>query len=86
MVSASERKNTPGTPSRNASGTKTTTGVSVEPTSGGPISRIASWTASTEPSPRTRFVWMFSMTTIASSMTRPIAAAIPPSVIRLKLR
>ena len=32
-----------------------------------------------------RLVWMASTTTMASSMTRPMAAAMPPSVIRLKL-
>ena len=41
IVMASARKNTPATPSRNARGTNTTTGVSVLPTRAGPTSWMA---------------------------------------------
>ena len=41
IVSARARKKTPVIPSRNASGMNTTTGVSVEPTSGRKISPMA---------------------------------------------
>ena len=72
-------------PSMNASGTNTTTGVSVEPTSGPVISFADRPIAATGESPAAAWVAMLSTTTIASSITSPTAAAIPPSVIRLKL-
>ncbi len=74
------RKNWPGTPDRSPSGAKTTTVVSVELTSGPKSSETASVTLAT-PSPA--FRWMFSTTTTASSMTRPMATASPPIDIRL---
>ncbi len=86
IVSASARKNTPVMPRRNASGMNTTTGVSVDPTSGRKISPMPATTASARLTPRVRRVWIASTTTMASSITRPIAAAIPPSVIRLNVR
>ena len=49
------------------------------------ISCRALRTASARVSPASRWSTMFSTTTMASSMTRPMAAASPPSVIRLKL-
>ena len=85
IVNASERKNTPAMPDSSASGRNTTTGVSVEPVSGVRISAMPSRTASKRPLPRRTCVWIASTTTIASSITSPIAAATPPSVIRLKL-
>ena len=80
------RKNIPVTPVIAISGKKTTIGVIVEPTSGtrnlaaarcglplgGPVRHRGAAT-------------IFSTTTMASSITRPTAAASPPSVIRLKL-
>ncbi len=85
IVSASARKNTPGTPVRYASGRNTTTGVSVLPTSGRPTSRMASRAAVIRSRPAQSLAYIASTTTIASSITRPIDAAMPPSVIRLKL-
>ena len=85
MVRASARKKTPATPSRKASGRKTTTGVSVEPTIGVAISATASSMAARRSIPAAMWVYRFSTTTMASSMMSPIAAAMPPSVMRLKL-
>ena len=85
MVTASARKKLPVTPVTAISGRKTTTGVMVEKTSGRVTSASALRTACTRVSPESRCSTMFSTTTMASSMTRPIAAASPPSVIRLKL-
>ncbi len=84
-VTASARKKTPVTPVMEISGTKTTMGVMVEPTSGTRISRIALRMASARVWPASRCMTMFSTTTMASSITRPTAAASPPSVIRLKV-
>src|ERR1019366_7349100 len=67
------------------SGKNTTTGVIVEPMSGVVISFSALRTASDRFSPASRCITMFSTTTMASSITSPMAAARPPSVIRLKL-
>ncbi len=85
IVIARARKKTPGTPSKNASGMKTTTGVRVDPVSGRKISPTAVWTALRRSMPVAIFVWIASTTTIASSMTRPMALAMPPRVIRLKV-
>ncbi len=84
-VTASARKNVPVTPVIATSGRNTTIGVIVEPTSGALISWMALRIASPRDCPLSRCITMFSTTTIASSMTRPTAAARPPSVIRLKL-
>ena len=82
---ASARKNAPLTPVIEINGRNTTIGVIVEPTSGTRISAIALRMALARDCPASRCVTMFSTTTMASSMTRPTAAASPPSVIRLKL-
>ena len=84
-VIASARKNAPVTPVIRTSGRNTTIGVIVDPMSGTRISAIALRIASARSCPASRCSTMFSTTTIASSMTRPTAAARPPSVIRLKL-
>ncbi len=84
MVRASARKNVPVTPVTEMSGRKTTMGVMVEPMRGWVISWRALRTASTRFSPASRCRAMFSTTTMASSMTRPTAAASPPRVMRLK--
>src|SRR5881396_2041553 len=84
-VIASALKNVPVTPVIDMSGRNTTIGVIVDPTSGTRISAIALRMASARSCPASRCITMFSTTTIASSMTRPTAAARPPSVMRLKL-
>ena len=84
-VTARARKKTPVTPVMEISGRNTTMGVMVEPTSGTRISRIALRMASARVCPESRCMTMFSTTTMASSITRPTAAARPPRVIRLKL-
>ncbi len=82
---ASALKNAPVTPVIVMSGRKTTIGVSVDPISGTVSSLRALAVACSGPSPPSRCSTMFSTTTILSSMTRPTAAARPPSVIRLKV-
>ena len=84
MVTASARKKLPVTPVMATSGTNTTIGVIVEPMSGTVSSRKALSMAWKRLCPASRCNTMFSRTTMASSMTRPTAAARPPSVIRLK--
>ena len=85
MAIASARKNVPVTPVIVISGKKTTIGVSVDPISGIVSSSSALAVAWSGPSPPSRCSTMFSTITILSSITRPTAAANPPSVIRLKL-
>ena len=84
MVTASARKKLPVTPVVAISGRKTTTGVMVEKTSGVASSCSAMRMAVVRDWPASRWTTMFSTTTMASSMTRPMAAARPPRVIRLK--
>ena len=57
----------------------------VEKTIGAVISAMARCTASSRDAPAATWLWMFSTTTMASSMTRPMAAAMPPRVIKSKL-
>ncbi len=85
MVMASARKKLPVTPVIEMSGRKTTIGVMVEPISGTMSSRRALCTARARSCPASRCRTIFSSTTMASSMTKPTAAASPPRVIRLKL-
>ncbi len=85
MVTARARKKLPVTPVVEMSGRKTTIGVIVEPIRGIVNSRSALWMARERLWPASRCNTMFSSTTMASSMTRPTAAASPPRVIRLKL-
>ncbi len=75
-------KKSPTTPERRPSGANTTTVVSVDPTIGATSSLVAFSTASLPPPSASRR-WMFSTTTTASSITRPMATAIPPIDIRL---
>ena len=82
---ASALKKVPVTPVIVMSGRNTTMGVSVDPISGTVSSLSALAVACSGPSPLSRCSTMFSTTTILSSITRPTAAARPPSVIRLKL-
>ena len=77
MVTASARKKLPVTPVVAIRGTKTTTGVMVEKISGVEISRRARRTASVRDWPLSRWTTMFSTTTMASSITSPMAAARP---------
>src|SRR4051812_13913581 len=74
------RKNWPTTPERRPRGANTTTEVRVEPTTGASSSLVAFSIAFS--SFRARWRWMFSTTTTASSMTRPMATARPPIDIR----
>ncbi len=75
MVTARARKKLPVTWVTETRGRNTMTGVMVEKTSGRLISWMALLTESIRDSPASRCTAMFSTTTIASSMTSPIAAA-----------
>ena len=83
-VEASARKNMPGTPVRKINGTKTTSVVNVAPRRGGMISLVACITASLRGKPFSRYRSIFSTTTMALSIRIPIAAAIPPRLIRFR--
>src|SRR5438093_1012313 len=78
-------KNWPTTPWSRPSGRKTTTVVSVEVVTGQSSSWIASRMAAVRSGFTSRCRTIFSVMTTASSMTRPMAIAIAPSVIRLKV-
>jgi hypothetical protein len=84
-VSDSGPKKPPVTPPRKASGTKTTTVAALEPAKGLLNSAAAANTPPFVPLVcRTRRT-ICSIMTIASSMIRPAAAAMPPRVMMLKL-
>ncbi len=88
IVTDSALKNAPVTPVRKASGAKMTSVAALEPASGRRNSVAASRTvvATGPPSWRSRRRRMMcSVITIASSMIRPTAAAMPPRVMTLKL-
>ena len=84
-VVASAAKNCPTTPCNRPSGRKTTTVVIVEVVTG----QMSSWTAfriaRKRSSVSARWRAMFSVITTASSITSPMAIAIAPRVIRLKV-
>jgi hypothetical protein len=87
MVRERDLKKAPVTPVRKTSGAKTTIVLSEDPRIGGKISVTETWTASDAAVfLRARWRMMFSTTTMASSMMSPMAAAIPPRVMMLKLR
>ena len=90
IVTESDAKNAPVTPPRNASGIWITMVLAVDPMIAGMSSfnerpaRPRSVSAGPGPSFRaTKCANMFSSMTIESSMIRPTAAAIPPSVMML---
>ncbi len=72
-VSAKGRKSSPTSSATNATGRKTATVVRVEAVTAPATSRTASRTARVRSTPGCRCRLMFSMTTIESSTTRPIA-------------
>ena len=85
MVIARARKKLPVTPVTEISGRNTTMGVMVEPTSGiGHFAQTRCWMDCRRCSPASRCSTMFSRTTMASSITRPTAAASPPKVIKIE--
>ena len=87
IVKDSALKNAPATPERNASGVKMIMVAADEPARGLVNSLAALNTrerGSPSRMPRTRRT-MCSTMTIASSMIRPTPAAMPPSVMMLKL-
>ena len=84
-VVASAAKNWPTTPVRRPRGRKTTTVVMVDVVTGHTSSATASRMATCRSAPVARCRAMFSVITTASSITRPIAMAMAPSVIRLKV-
>ncbi len=86
-VAARAAKNCPTTPWSRPSGRNTTTVVMVDVVTGQISSCTAARMAASRPPPARSSRWraMFSVTTTASSITRPIAIAIAPRVIRLNV-
>jgi hypothetical protein len=83
MVSANGRKSSPVMSVTRASGRKTATVVIVDAVTATATSRTPALIASIFFSPRPRWRLMFSMTTIESSTTRPIAIVRAPRVSTL---
>ncbi len=79
-VRANGRKNSEARPWTKPRGRKTATVVSVLAVMARATSRVPLYAAEWMSSPSWRCRWMFSMTTIESSMTRPMAMVRPPSV------
>ena len=79
-VSANGRKNSEARPLTNPSGRKTATVVSVLAVIAPATSRVPVKAAERMLSPSCRCRWMFSITTMESSITRPMAMVSPPSV------
>ena len=80
MVSANGRKSSPVMSVTSASGRNTATVVIVDAVTATATSRTPDLMASSLFSPRPRWRLMFSMTTIESSTTRPIAIVRAPRV------
>ncbi len=80
------RKNWPMMPLMNATGTNTATMVSVVARTLSAISSVPRRAASRGGSPRSRCLKMFSRTTTASSMSRPMASERPRSVIMFSVK
>ena len=85
-VSDSAAKNCPTTPLSSTSGRNTTTVVSVDVVTGQTSSASASRIATRRSLRSARWRAMFSVITTASSITRPMAMAIPPRLMRLNVR
>ena len=84
-VSAKPTKTSPTRPPTNASGTNTATVVSVDAVMAGTIWLVPTITASSRGSPSSSSRWMFSVTTIASSITRAAATERAPRVRMLSV-
>jgi hypothetical protein len=85
-VKANSRNSEPVRPPRKPIGAYTAASVIVMEMTGPTISRAPCSEACTGDLPSSRWRWMFSTTTIASSTTRPMASTIASSVSRLKLK
>ena len=83
-VKANSRNSEPVRPPRKPIGAYTAASVMVIEITGPTISRAPFNEAWTGGMPSSRWRWMFSTTTMASSTTRPIASTIASSVRRLK--
>ena len=85
-VKANSRNSEPVRPPRKPIGAYTAASVIVIEITGPTISRAPCSDACTGVFPSSRWRWMFSTTTMASSTTSPIASTIASSVSRLKLK
>ncbi len=83
LVMANGRNSSPTWPPTSASGRKTATVVRVEAVIAVATSRTPVSTASDRRCPSPRWRWMFSITTMESSTTRPIAIVRAPRVSML---
>ncbi len=71
------------TPTMKYDGTKTASTQSIDSRRGSAVLRQASRIARARESPPAMWVWMFSISTVASSTSTPTASARPPSVMML---
>ncbi len=85
-VSAKGRNHSPETPGMNATGTNTATMEKVVAATARPISAVPLSAARRRSSPRSMWRTMFSRTTIASSISTPIASDRPSSVMKLSVK
>ena len=72
-------------PSKNSAGVNTAAIHRSASKRGGAVSRLPSTTARDTRTPKPRRVWIFSISTVASSTRIPIAKANPPNVMRLSV-
>ncbi len=85
-VTANGRNHSPATPPMNATGTNTAMMENVVDATAMPISAVPLRAAVIRSSPRSMWRTMFSRTTIASSISTPIASDRPSSVMKLSVK
>src|SRR5436853_6495348 len=85
-VSANGRNHSPGTPGMKATGTNTATMENVVAATARPISAVPFSAAVRRSAPRSMWRTMFSRTTMASSMSTPMASDSPSSVMKLRVK
>ncbi len=85
-VSAKGRNHSPATPPMKATGTNTATMEKVVAVTARPISAVPARAAVTRSSPRSMWRTMFSRTTMASSISTPMASDSPSRVMKLSVK
>ena len=84
-VSAKGRNHCPDTPGMKATGAKTATMASVVAVTARPISRVPTKAAVRRSAPRSMWRTMFSRTTMASSISTPMASASPSRLMKFSV-
>ena len=85
-VTANGRNHSPATPGMKATGTKTATIEKVVAATASPISAVPRRAAVMRSAPRSRWRTMFSRTTIASSISTPMASASPSRLMKFSVK